>query len=73
MNRLRGRRYRETAHREQVLLPMPIKVGDAFPTDPVVHIGFAGGPTPCTPQTAGELMSAGKVLFVTLPGAFTPT
>ena len=51
---------------------MPIAVGDSFPADAVLHIGFAGGPTPCTPCTSGSL-AVGKKLFVTLPGAFTPT
>tara|TARA_B110001452_G_scaffold78286_1_gene63832 strand:+ start:336 stop:494 length:159 start_codon:yes stop_codon:yes gene_type:complete len=52
---------------------MPIKVGDTFPTDAVVHIGFAGGPTPATPVTSGSIAGKGKILYVTLPGAFTPT
>ena len=50
---------------------MTIAVGDKFPTEAVVHIGFAGGPTPALPVTTGSLLE-GKVLFVTLPGAFTP-
>jgi len=52
---------------------MVIKVGDEFPTTAVVHIGFAGGPTPCTPTTTKDIMCTGKILVVTLPGAFTPT
>ena len=49
-----------------------VKVGDAFPADVTVHIGFAGN-TPSAPQTTGSLVAGKKVLFVTLPGAFTPT
>ena len=49
-----------------------IKVGDAFPKDVTVHIGFAGN-TPTAPQKSGDLVAGKKVLFVTLPGAFTPT
>ena len=52
---------------------MTIAVGDAFPTGAVVHIGFAGGPTPATPVTSKSLVDGKKVLVVTLPGAFTPT
>ena len=52
---------------------MTIKVGDNFPTDAVLHIGFAGGPTPSTRVATGALTAGKKVLFVTLPGAFTPT
>jgi hypothetical protein len=49
-----------------------IKVGDTFPADVVVHVGFAGN-TPEAPQTMGSLLSGKKCLVVTLPGAFTPT
>ena len=49
-----------------------VKVGDSFPTDVTVHIGFAGN-TPNAPQKSGTLVAGKKVLFVTLPGAFTPT
>ena len=49
-----------------------IKVGDTFPTDIIVHIGFAGN-TPTAPQKTGSLVSDKKCLVVTLPGAFTPT
>ena len=49
-----------------------IKVGDEFPKDVTVHIGFAGN-TPSAPQSSGSLVAGKKVLFVTLPGAFTPT
>ena len=49
-----------------------IKVGDTFPTDVIVHIGFAGN-TPTAPQKVGSLTAGKKVLFVSLPGAFTPT
>jgi len=52
---------------------MPIAVGDAFPKEAVLHIGFAGGPSPATPVTTGSLVGGKKVLFVMLPGAFTPT
>ena len=52
---------------------MPIKVGDTFPTDAVVHIGFPGGPSPVLPVTSGSIAGKGKILYVTLPGAFTPT
>jgi len=52
---------------------MTVTVGSPFPTDAVVHVGFAGGPTPATPVTTGSLISGLKVLVVTLPGAFTPT
>ncbi|EOD05804.1 hypothetical protein EMIHUDRAFT_219912 [Emiliania huxleyi CCMP1516] len=53
--------------------PMTVTVGDSFPTDAVVHIGFAGGPNPATPVKTGSLITGRKVLVVTLPGAFTPT
>ena len=49
-----------------------IKVGDKFPTDVIVHQGFAGN-TPDAPKTTGTLLSGKKCLVVTLPGAFTPT
>lgn len=49
-----------------------IAVGGAFPKDVTVHIGFAGN-TPSAPQSSGSLVAGKKVLFVTLPGAFTPT
>ena len=49
-----------------------IKVGDTFPTDIIVHIGFAGN-TPSAPQKTGSLVGDKKCLVVTLPGAFTPT
>jgi len=49
-----------------------IKVGDSFPTDVIVHVGFAGN-TPSAPQTIGSLVAGKKCLVVTLPGAFTPT
>ena len=49
-----------------------IKVGDLFPTDVTVHIGFAGN-TPSAPQKTGSLVGDKKCLVVTLPGAFTPT
>jgi len=49
-----------------------VAIGDTFPTDAIVHVGFAGGPAPATPVTSGSLLK-GKTLFVTLPGAFTPT
>ena len=49
-----------------------VAVGDSFPTDAVVHIGFAGGPSPATPIPSSKL-TEGNVLVVTLPGAFTPT
>ena len=49
-----------------------IKVGDTFPKDVTIHIGFAGN-TPTAPQTTGSLLAGKKILVVTLPGAFTPT
>ena len=49
-----------------------VAVGDTFPQDVIVHIGFAGN-TPSAPQPSGVLVNGKKVLFVTLPGAFTPT
>ena len=49
-----------------------IAVGAKFPSDVVVHVGFAGN-TPSAPQTVGSLVAGKKILFVTLPGAFTPT
>jgi len=52
---------------------MTVTVGSSFPTDAVVHVGFAGGPNPATPVTTGSLIKGLKVLVVTLPGAFTPT
>ena len=48
-----------------------IKVGDTFP-DVIVHVGFAGN-TPDAPQSTTSLLKDKKCLFVTLPGAFTPT
>ena len=45
-----------------------VSVGDKFPTTPVVHVGFPKA------KTIAELLEGkSKVLFVSLPGAFTPT
>lgn len=51
-----------------------VAVGDAFPTGPTVHHeGFAGN-TPAAIKTVREMFGDNKkILFVTLPGAFTPT
>jgi len=49
-----------------------VKVGDKFPMDVVVHVGFAGN-TPTAPQKMEALLTGKKALVVSLPGAFTPT
>jgi len=46
------------------------KVGDAFPNK-AVDIGFVGL-DPANRKMSGDL-NKGKILWVTLPGAFTPT
>jgi len=49
-------------------LAAAVSVGDKFPTTPVVHVGFPKA------KTIAELLEGkSKVLFVSLPGAFTPT
>ena len=51
-----------------------VAVGDKFPTAPVVHHEGFGGNTPSAIKTVGDMLGDNKkVLFVTLPGAFTPT
>ncbi len=45
-----------------------VGVGDKFPTEPIVHVGF-----PKAMPVSKLLEGKSKVLFVSLPGAFTPT
>jgi len=45
-----------------------VSVGSTFPVEPVVHVGF-----PKAMTVADLIKGKSKVLFVSLPGAFTPT
>ena len=45
-----------------------VAVGDKFPMEPVIQVGFKNA------MPVGKLFEdKSKVLFVSLPGAFTPT
>lgn len=65
--RVRRARLRRATHRARA----PTQVGDAFP-DVAVDIGFLGL-SAANGKTTGTLCAGKKTLWVSLPGAFTPT